>query len=241
MRIAIVDDIAEERNQLYTLVGDYIQQHQLKAEIKQYQNGEDFLENQQVKDFEIVFLDIYMDGITGMEVADQLRQRQSKALIIFCTTSDQHAIQSYEVEAFYYLLKPYKEEKFIRVLDKAVCQCSVRPHYIRVKENKIWRNVLLDDIVYLDYYNHYTYIHTTSERIKTYGSFKEIETLLEVHDQFLLCYRNVMINMRHVRSVDLSVFTMKTDDILPINRKNKQEIRQRYADFVFEQVAQGEM
>ena len=239
MRIAIVDDVLQERRRLYDFVTVSAAQSRVEIELKQFESGNDFLDDAEALYFDIVFLDIYMDGLTGMKVAERLREQGSESLIIFCTTSDKFALQSYDVDAFYYLLKPYDQAKIKSVFDKALNACDGAARYISVKENKIFRNILLSDIIYVDYYNHYTHIHLENEVVKTYGNFKEVGNKLEPYAQFLLCYRNIMINMNYVSMVEPLSFAMKNGDILPMNRKEKHVIRQKYADFIFAEMTQG--
>ena len=239
MRVAIVDDMKTECDQLYALVKVCAERSQVEIEISAYNSGQMFFKDANALYFDIVFLDIYMDDMTGMEVALRLREQGSRSLIIFCTSSDKYAIQSYDVDAFYYLLKPYNPEKISDIFDKAVKACAAPPPYISVKGYKLLQKILLSDILYVDYSNHYTHIHLEKEIVKTYGNFREVGDRLEPYRQFLLCYRNIMINMYHVSQISADTFTMKNGDILPINRKEKQAIRQAYADFIFEKMTQG--
>ena len=239
MRIAIVDDIHAEREQLRDFVTASAERSQVDIEISLFDSGSAFVRDAHAPCFDMVFLDIYMDGMTGMDVAIHLRERGSQSRIIFCTTSDNHAIQSYDVDAFYYLKKPYSQEKLSEVFERAVKSCGASPRHISVKGHKLLHKILLSDIIYVDYSNHYTHIHLENETVKTYGNFRDIGDQLAPYRQFLLCYRNIMINMHHVRKVEPDAFTMANGDILPINRKEKQAIRQVYADFIFSEMTQG--
>lgn len=99
--------------------------------------------------------------------------------------------------------------------------------------------ILIRDIMYTDYYNHYIQIHTPGRMIKTYMSFAEFSPLLLKYKQFLSPYRNCMINMDYVQQMDDHDFLMKDQVQIPINRARKSEIRQAYADYSFKRLSEG--
>ena len=109
MRIAIVDDIAAERNLLHTRLNYKLKQRSIQADVLEYESGEAFLADAEQQPFTVVFLDIYMDGMSGMEAAKALRKLDTDCLLIFTTTSTDHALEGFQVRAMHYLVKPYTE------------------------------------------------------------------------------------------------------------------------------------
>ena len=107
MNIAIVDDLKTDSDRLVGFIDTYMKQHNLQyGTLDRFSSGEDFLGAFTPGKYDLSFLDIYMDGITGMETAKRIRQTDHDCRIIFITTSPEFAVESYNVNASFYLLKP---------------------------------------------------------------------------------------------------------------------------------------
>ena len=109
MRIAIVDDLAAERTLLKDRLERQLQRRTVQADILEYESSETFLEAAREAPFTAAFLDIYMDGMTGMEAAKKLRETDTDCLLVFTTTSTDHALEGFQVRALHYLVKPFTE------------------------------------------------------------------------------------------------------------------------------------
>ena len=114
MKIAIVDDNEDDRKRLQEEITKICDNKSRKDfEITEFFSGEDFInlivKNENKKYFDIVFLDIYMNGITGIETAKKLRETDNQSKIIFITTSNEFASESYEVKAYEYLIKTFSK------------------------------------------------------------------------------------------------------------------------------------
>lgn len=112
MKIAVVDDIHRDRLCLTNYLESYFHNKNINFEILPYNNGEDFLNDFEAGKFQLVFLDIFMDGINGMDVARNIYQKDRDVSIIFQSNSEEYGAASYSVHALYYLVKPYTEENF---------------------------------------------------------------------------------------------------------------------------------
>ena len=238
MKSAVIDDSAEDRKLLAEKIQNFCLRESLIYEIRSFSSGNEFLLASRA-DWDIIFLDIFMNEIDGMTVARTLRGNNVSSLIVFTTSSRDYAIESYDVRAFHYLVKPIEQDKLDEVLRLSEKSIRSRNHYIEVKEGRIMSRILIRDIMYTDYYNHYIQIHTPGRMIKTYMSFAEFSPLLLKYKQFLSPYRNCMINMDYVQQMDDHDFLMKDQVQIPINRARKSEIRQAYADYSFKRLSEG--
>lgn len=238
MKIAVIDDSAEDWKLLAEKIQNFCLRESLIYEIRSFSSGNEFLLASRA-DWDIIFLDIFMNEIDGMTVARTLRGNNVSSLIVFTTSSRDYAIESYDVRAFHYLVKPIEQDKLDEVLRLSEKSIRSRNHYIEVKEGRIMSRILIRDIMYTDYYNHYIQIHTPGRMIKTYMSFAEFSPLLLKYKQFLSPYRNCMINMDYVQQMDDHDFLMKDQVQIPINRARKSEIRQAYADYSFKRLSEG--
>ena len=239
MNIAIIEDSGQELSLLERCLQSYLSSRQVYRVIDTYTSGEAFLENWPSKSYDLVFLDILMEGISGIEVARKIRETDSECLLIFISSSKEYALQGFEVRAFDYLLKPLSEERFQKTMD--LCQNELAKHirYIEVKESRTLVKIPLNEIIYTDYYNHYIQIHTAARLIRSYQQFDVFLPLLLCYPQFLCCYRNCIVNMDHVDSVDKHDFVMENGERVPITRGNRNSIYQQYADYQFLKINGG--
>ena len=239
MNIAIIEDSGQELSLLERCLQSYLSSRQVYRVIDTYTSGEAFLENWPSKSYDLVFLDILMEGISGIEVARKIRETDSECLLIFISSSKEYALQGFEVRAFDYLLKPLSEERFQKTMD--LCQNELAKHirYIEVKESRTLVKIPLNEIIYTDYYNHYIQIHTAARLIRSYQQFDVFSPLLLCYPQFLCCYRNCIVNMYHVDSVDKHDFVMENGERVPITLGNRNSIYQQYADYQFLKINGG--
>ena len=127
MLIAIVDDIAEERILLRTRLENILDQKNVEFHCYEYENGEAFLKASKEHDFTVLFLDIYMNGANGIEIAREFRNTNKDCLLIFTTTSLDHALEGFKVRAMHYLVKPYTEEELSSLIDEILSRIPASP------------------------------------------------------------------------------------------------------------------
>lgn len=244
MEIAVVDDFLPDRQKVLKYIHKYCTEHQIMYHAESFENGEVFLNKacQSHFRFDIVFLDIYlgnMGNMDGMKVAAEFRKIDPFGLLVFCTTSEKHAVQSYRVRAFDYLLKPYDYHNFSEVLKLCDNALLKQARYIEVKEGRVIIKILLRDILYTDYSNHYILIHTENRIYRTYLSFSEFSQILSPYPQFLCCYRNCIVNLDKTVSMDEHDFILSNGERVPIARNLRVLVRQKYADYAFQQLEEG--
>ena len=152
MKIAIVDDIKGEAERLSGLVAHYLSTHGLFCDQTDlFASGEAFLEHFEPARYDIIFLDIYMSGMTGMETARRIREEDTNCSLLFVTTSPDFAIDSYDVNATYYLLKPIDEAQVTRALDRCNMDRIERDRYVMVPSQGKNVRLFLHNIAYTEY------------------------------------------------------------------------------------------
>ena len=113
MRIAIVDDLGTERTLLKERLVRQLSQRGADAELLEFDSGEAFLAAEKEQRFTAAFLDIYMNGLSGMDAARELRKTDADCLLVFTTTSTDHALEGFQVRAFHYLVKPFSFDELL--------------------------------------------------------------------------------------------------------------------------------
>ncbi len=126
IKVAICDDDIEELNRTSSSCLAYFSQYpDLELKITTYLDATDVLmEVEQQYNFDIIFLDIYMPNMSGIELAASIRERNAECNIIFLTSSTNHAIEAFSLNATHYVVKPYTNEQFDAALSKAFLQVT---------------------------------------------------------------------------------------------------------------------
>ena len=224
MRIAVCDDSSLDRDLFVALLHHYFVNKPISKEIIQYENGVDLLHD--VEDdmwFDIVFLDIYMNDLLGIDVAHKLRSLGYRGHIIFLTATADFAVDSYEVEALGYLLKPQSFEKLSQVMDRAIRTMTTNTYLVK-NHSKIIR-VPYHEILYAESMNSKCIMHCCNDQ--SYVIYKRLTTIEhELNDKrFLRCHQSYLVNMDHIHQVD-SQFTLVTGDTVAIRQRDLKSIRQ---------------
>lgn len=219
MDIAVVDDEKAIREHVCAL----IEEQQPGSVIEAYATGEELLASG--KRFDIVFLDIQMDGMNGIEAARELRERQEDTVLIFITGVKEYVFDALDLYAFQYLLKPIDEGKFAEVLQRAAGEAKKK------KEKKCLfirtRNLTLDqsDILYIESRAKKLEIHTTGadKAIEIYAAMDELEG--QLGEEFYRCHRAYLVNMDCITEYDSQSITLTNGDRVYLTKK-------KYGEFV---------
>lgn len=231
MDIAVVDDEKAIREHVCAL----IEEQQPGSVIEAYATGEELLASG--KRFDIVFLDIQMDGMNGIEAARELRERNAKfgaedTVLIFITGVKEYVFDALDLYAFQYLLKPIDEGKFAEVLQRAEGEAKKK------KEKKCLfirtRNLTLDqsDILYIESRAKKLEIHTTGadKTIEIYAAMDELEG--QLGEDFYRCHRAYIVNMAQITEFDNESITLTNGDKVYLAKKKYGEFVKAYMWFL---------
>ena len=221
-KIAIVDDEQASRQHLADYALRYAKECEEHLELIQFESGVQFLE-QYTPDFELVFLDIEMPGMDGMQTARELRGMDENVCIIFVTNLARYALHGYEVSAFDFLVKPVQYAGFTVRFERALRYIS------RFKEEKsvvlqfdgVMKKVGLSEISYIESAGPYLVYHTADGPCRVRGALKTAEQEL-AGDGFLRCNHGYLVNLRHVTDVANDTVIVG-GDALKISRHKKKE------------------
>lgn len=235
MRIAIVDDIPEERAELSGLLSGVLRSRDYSGTVLQFADGESFLAAAQIERFDLVFLDIYLEGADGVETARRLREFDRNCAIVFATTSPDHALEGYGVWAMQYLVKPYGREPVEAVLTALQQQKPGLEKSIQIPVGRQEIPVWLKDIQWVENCQHQIHIHMAQGNpLSVRMTFSKFATLLAGEDRFVACHRGVLVNLAYVADFDGKVFRMKDGAMVPVSRSMANLARSAFSQYLFE-------
>ncbi len=227
MRIAICDDEEKVREILLRKVGAAFPEDPIDT----FSSGEELLKASEVPD--ILLLDIKMPGISGMEVAKRLRERTDKMVIIFITGEEQYVFDSFDVQAFHYLVKPFSDQKLEEVLNKAkelITKEKRQPEkkYVMVNSGGSHIRICLSDVIYAEVFNSKVIVHTTDSDIQYYGRLTELEKL--AGEDFFRTHRAYLVHLKYVKKYDATNVYLKKGQAL-VSKQNYPKLVQKVLDY----------
>jgi len=233
MRIAIVDDIGSERETLRRRLESQLARLALCAEILEFRSGAEFLSAARRERFGLVFLDIYMQNENGVDTAKALRLFDTDCLLVFTTTSTDHALEGFRVRAVQYLVKPYPDEELAALFEEILRRLPASDKYIEVNAAGGTARLRFAEIRYAEHYRHQIYIYTADGQ--TTVTRQTIRTFTESlsDDRFFLCSRGVVVNLDYVEDFDGTDFILKDGKRIPVSRDLAKTARFAFGDFLF--------
>lgn len=235
MNIAICDDLENDRKILTDMINRYFTEHNSIVNITTYNNGEDLISNFTHENFNLIFLDIYMYKLNGIDTAKEIRKKDDNSILVFITTSSDFALDAYDLDALQYLIKPITYDKVEKILNKCLKQFSSNTPFIEILQDGYPVKMPLNDIYYIDVYDKACYIHLKNKVIKTYSSLAKLWEALE-NSSFLKCHRSYIVNMLYINEMLSNDFLLKNGEKIPITKNDKLNLKQTYLDFVFHQM-----
>ena len=221
INIAICDDEKYILDKIKKLVFDFFHRKNVEITVSQFGSGEELLRHN--KNIDILFLDIQMDGIDGMETARKMRSQNYKGYLIFITVLKEMVFQSFEVQAYDYLVKPIEEECFEKTMERLFSAMqNAKDASLLVQKGYESNIIAFDDIVFCEIIDSDISLHLkTEEVIDYYDSIENLETKLD--GRFFKCHRSYLINLSHLKSYKNGMAYMINDKQIPVSRLRSKE------------------
>ena len=230
LHVAIVEDNDRDAEQLSTYLQRFSKQNSVEINVERFTNGLLFLQSYK-GNFDIIFMDIDMPMMGGMDTARTLRKIDPHVLLIFVTALARFALNGYEVDAYDFIVKPLQENFFSAKMHRAMKKLSSEQRVrLLIKSGEKTVRVFADEIMYVDIFNHQLTFHTEQGDFSTRGTMKDVMDNLNT-GHFSLCNKSILVNLNHVEMVDGDEVVMASGVRLPISRPRKTEFMQQIADF----------
>lgn len=231
LKIAICDDDQDDLIQLKQMCESC--KVPISAKAYTYSTGADLLKAAKQIDFDILMLDVEMPGQNGILIGKEIRDMFPHVIIIFCTNYPQYAIEAYDCEAFYYLLKPANANRLHEILNRAIKKINLTHTTHIVKIHNRVRPIPIADIYYIECQSRHIIYHMKNEKdnIQTSGKINEIYAELS-NFGFSMVHQGYIVNLSKVK--DFEGYNVILDNNVPvmISIRRKRAVLLEYAQYV---------
>jgi len=223
IRVAIVEDDMADVKTLSSLIAAWCEKNEKESiSCTVYSDAVKFLERGSMT-ADVVFMDIEMPFINGMDAATQFRKYNRDAILIFATRAVKYAVHGYAVDAIGYLVKPIGENSFSEVFEKAIRLHRDRSQHqaLVIKVNNGMVKVSTDQILYIEAASHQLNIVTGDKTYQVWGGLDKIKEQLP--GEFVACHRGYIVNLKHVDSVKKDGLSIvgKPGLLIPVSRQKR--------------------
>lgn len=225
MKIAICDDDAADLR----IIQNYCRQYDPQIPTALFHSGEELLEAYRSNFYDLVFLDIEMEQMNGLEVGSRLINMPQRPVIVFTTQSLNYAVRGYGI-AMRYLPKPITYDMFSNVMELALER--ILPEKISILSNGEQVLISVSEILYFEILRHQLFVHLRNgEKVSMRGTLTEIVNQVS-HKSFVQPHKSYYINMEYVDRLTQQNIKMTNGDLIPIGRSKKDYFQLRLSEYV---------
>lgn len=231
MKIAVCDDSEEFNNSICEQLRRYAKESGELIKITTYTSGDRFLNQYDInKDIDILFLDIIMDGTSGIDVAHKVRESGDKVYIIFLTSTPKYVFEGYNVSATNYLIKPIKYNILKRELDriKHIAAMNEKGIIIQKNDSGVYK-IYLNDIQYVETYNRNTLYHTVHGNILSYKNMKQHTA--ELGYGFVRIHEGYIVNLRYILSLKNMEVILSNGESLRVSKSKYKLLKAKIIEY----------
>lgn len=231
----MVDDEQIYLDEMARLCLEFGEENRLEIEIAKYSNGENYLRSD--NEYSVVFMDIYMSGMSGVVTAQKLRTRDNGCILVFLTSSTEHMPEAFSCHAFEYIVKPFSPQRVKDVLNDVLKSLPVSAEYVEFYSDRKALRTALGDIVSAMTDAHYLDVELadgTAFRCRmTMGQFIE---RINGDPRFILINKGIIVNADYITDFENNCCILENDAHFPIRIRDRLKIEQAVRDYNFDKI-----
>lgn len=199
--------------------------------LKRSMDSDDGIHARGATGYHIIFLDIEMPEISGIEVARYIREkiRDEDVMIVFISSYTAYALQLFEVHPLDFIIKPVTHENVQHLFEKAYRIMGVGHEYFSFKYNREQNRILIANILYFESVSRKIIIHTTDGEFYFYEKLAELLNDRRLHT-FIQIHKSLLVNYKHVARFRRDSLELNNGEILPISQQNRKDVMNRFLE-----------
>ncbi len=233
IRIAICDDLVTDIEKLKTHITRYSKENSLQISVMAYSMQNDILNALKKADtYDVLFLDIYMESLNGIDLARHIRKQGVKSRIIFFSTSEEHALAAFGVNAIQYLVKPVEYEAFANAMKMALIDKAHREEAISIEYDYEVIKIPFENIIYVESQRNYQYLFLTNgEPRKTRMTCSELFDYMRDRMEFVRAGASYIINLEYVVKINSKDIELANGKKIPMPRGSYALLKDKYINY----------
>lgn len=237
MNIAVADDSKSDSVHIADIIKEYAAEKHLDISISVYGSGEEFLAQGEKTDFAIVFMDICMTGISGIETALSMRENNSSCILIFLTSSSEYMADAFSCHAFDYIIKPAEKTKVYKALDDALKLFPDKSECIAIESGRETIMMPFSAFCSASCSDHYMFItDVNGHTIKSRMAFSAFCEAFSGNPAFLVINRGTAVSMDCISDIADGACIMKNGETLPIKVREYGKIQNIWHKYRFDRI-----
>lgn len=236
LNIAICDDEKAFSYKLENILNEIVEEEKIHVDIVVYQSGSELVGEIQKNEirYDIIFLDIEMEGMNGLETAKELRKLDEIAMLIYISSHKSYAIEAFEVQPFQFLVKPIDKELIYKYFMKAYEKIMAANFYFHYKYKKDYYKVIVSDILYFESEKRIVWIHLKEGKVKkVYYKLNDIEKHMKNGKvEFLRVHKSFLVNSQYIIKKAYDHVELVDGTKLDISEDRRKGISERYMKLI---------
>lgn len=232
LNIAVCDDSEDYSAELSEQIFEICEEKGISAQVYMFRSGEELLASDTAPNLNIIFMDIYLDGISGLKTAQNLPVSDN-CRVVFITFSTDHAVEAFDLNAAHYLVKPTTKASVAEALERCVKQISCAcESVLEIKSGNVTVPIPTDKIVYIEVMNKFCAIHTVDNTFKVWVP---LGTLYDQLDKgiFMRVQQSYVVNMSAIEKFSYDRVVIRGGKNIVLSRKNRAELKEQYQSYLF--------
>ena len=235
MKIAVCDDEIHFIDAICPMLEKWAKEREIKLTLYRFMNGDDLIDAQKSECMDLIILDVIMPLLSGIDTARELRNTNQTVPIVFLTSSREFAVDSYEVKALNYLIKPVDAAKLFLVLDDFLKTFRQSENFFTAKTADGFQRIDIADVDYLEAQNKQVLVHFSNDRtIAIRELFSKCAEIFSPENGFCCCHRSYIVNLSNVEQFSKTEVTTIHNAVIPISRNSYAAFKETYFNHMFE-------
>ena len=235
MKIAVCDDEIQFVNVTCEMLKEWAYLREIPLTLCRFTNGDDLIMAHQQQCMDLILLDVVMPLLNGIDTARELRAKDRTVPVIFLTSSREFAVESYDVNAFHYLIKPVSKDRLFNVMDRFLETCKKPEEIFMAQTDTGFCRIVISDVDYLEAQNKHVHVclsNGTSVQIREL--FSRCEEVFSPERGFFKCHRSYIVQLGHVAQFTRTTVITQHHDSVPISRNSYVAFKEAYFNHMFQ-------